>query len=167
MARPLFTICCQSCSVDQDTNMLSVFHILEGLDLTVDSSTAEPIPKDTVAILEEKKKNPRLRVPSLSFVGISVWCRDKFDTADQEYEFEVLLAKPGEDEPMVVETGRLKFIRRAHRFMVHFDVNNPWNKSGECRFEVRLRKPGKPEWLSQDYLFEVSVYRNTSQATSG
>ncbi len=169
MARPLYTICCESCSIDQDRNTISAFHILEGFDVAIGLSQEQLVSHPETASLAERHANPRLSVPSFNFVGISTWCRDEGESSEREYDFELLLFKPGDPIGLMVNAGKFSFLKRAHRFIANFVVEKPWNKTGTCRFEVRIRPCGSNSWMSQDYPFEVTVYKAPpeSQAKHG
>lgn len=142
MPRPLYIVCSESAAVDQDSNRVSLFNVVEGLEVTLQTIPSEQ----------------RLTfVKTLGFRGIAVWMRSEDDDPEDDYEFELAARAPGDTEENVFADGKFKFTKRNHRFNVHIGVHKPWTESGMFVFISRIRKVGTTEWLSQDFPIHVDV----------
>ena len=145
MPRPLYILCAQSFAINQDTNTLSVFHILESLNTFIG---LQPSPGETVVSHER-----------FAFVGFAAWRRGEGEDSDQEYEFEILLKRPDQEQPVSMTPGTFKFTMPNQRFNVHFAQMEPFTQSGDLVFTSRIRPVGTTEWLTQDYPIRVDVHR--------
>lgn len=146
MPRPLFVICAQSSAIDQNTNLLSLFQILDGYQVHIKKADA---PAPTLAVGPQPHQ--------LGFVGIAVWRRTDADSPDDSYEYEILTQSPDEDEEQIRNTGTFKFTTRHQRFQVFIHITKPWTRSGVFVFSSRIRKVGSSDWIRQDYQIPVDV----------
>ena len=142
----MFVICAQSSSSDQNTNLLSLFHILDGYQVHLKKSDA-PAP----ALAD------RAQPHQLGFVGVAVWGRTDDDSPDDSYEVEILTQAPDEDKESIRHRGEFKFTRRHQRFHVDIHISKPWTKSGVFIFSSRIRKVGSSDWIRQDYHIPIDV----------
>lgn len=106
-----YFIIAESCSVDQNTNSLSLFHILE-----------------------------ELHVPGLPFVLPQLVAVSSWNLADDEIgnEYQLLLRvhDPGQNEPVDFPLNTAA-MRRRHRMMQTF-IGFAFHSFGDIRFEVLI-----------------------------
>lgn len=146
MPKPSYIICCQGSSIDQTTNLVTAFQILEGFNVFLRQSNDGP----------PEVEFGNLPMQVVPFIGISTWMRDDDDNDDQEYEHEIVLRSPGK-EPKSSACSTFRFTRRYQRFMTQLVVEGGWQESGDFVFESKIREVGTQEWLSQSYVIPITV----------
>lgn len=145
MPRPVFIICAESVAHDKTTNLISLFHVLEGFQI---------FRAPDVATI--KKGMPKHHVSSVAqplFVGVAKWRRNPEDDPNDEYEYELTATSPGVIEPKMLGRGTFAFSQTSHQFFARMQAD--WTAEGTFRFASRIRKVGGSEWLSQDYEIDV------------
>jgi hypothetical protein len=150
MPKPAYIVCSQSQSLDQHTNLLSVFHLIEGFDLipaVVDP--AEMMSKPTTQSF-------------IQFVVNAAWMQTDGDQG-QEYYYEVIMRSP-EEEDRIIASDPFVFTKLYQRFSVVVRKSTPWMSSGLCRIENRIRHKDSDQWLSQEYFFPVTVRDQTQES---
>jgi hypothetical protein len=146
MARSLFIICSQSIALDQITNALCVFHVLEGYDFSFSSTSPQK---------HGESDDTALFAPP-SFFANAVWMRTEDDVDEDVFEWELSLAPPGK-ESQVIKSGLFSFTKTFFRITVGISVQNIWTRTGICSVECRIRKVGSEMWISQDYPIPITV----------
>jgi hypothetical protein len=145
MPKPIFILCSESQSQDRRSNLLSVFNIIERVEVKAQAKPTDE-PKDVVL------------VEMLSFAVTAVWRRTEDDADGDEYDSEMVLHLPGpEDKKLTKDTGPFtlgpldKPLQR-----ITLLVKMPMIKaSGKLVAESRIRKKGTDDWLSQTYVLPV------------
>lgn len=140
MPRPTYILCAESISQDRSTNLFSYFHVLEGWTVSqTPQSDAPPFP----AILK--------------FTGVAVWERVGQDDPEQELEYELTIAFPG-DDPRKVSAGKFKMHKRYHRFTANFIAPGlPKVVDGNIVFSSKVKSIDSGEWLVQEYRIPIDV----------
>src|SRR5947209_20414016 len=127
MPRPLYVICSESGAEDRETGLLSLFHIIDKLQI------------HTSATEEQRKKAPltQLRITS-------VWMSEPGDE-NQEFEFEVVLRPPQGEE---FKAGRGSFTFALPFFRITAKIIGPLPIQGEgiLWIECRTRRMGVKGW---------------------
>ena len=150
MALPRLIVCSESYSLDQETNLISIFHIVESLHFTPASQESPPpqLPLNVSPIVAN----------NLSCVAI--WTRDSVDGSDVNYEARWEVHIPGKTEPNVIPQHVFQFTRTNQRFILRLQVN-PIAQSGMLRIVNKIRRAGATEWQEQSTSIEVTVYTPT------
>jgi hypothetical protein len=140
MAKPVYIICAQNGSEDRETGLLSIFHVIEKLQMT------------TIPVPQPGQPPPVIQV--LPFRVFAVWMREEQDDSAQEFEFEMNLLLPPDNRRQQLLRGTLRFEqgRAFHRISVLFATPVPVTQPGMMSVESRLRRAGNgEEWRSQEY----------------
>jgi len=131
MPIPLYVICSESASEDKSTGLLSLFHIIEKIQIGTHRA-GEPIPRAPVS---------QMRVTA-------VWMKESMDD-DHEFEFETVLIPPN-GEGKVIGSGSFVFTKDLFR------INSGvlWGglsgmKNGILWIESHIRKAGVKGWQVQ------------------
>lgn len=152
MASPIYIICSEGGALDQLTNSVSIFGIIETLRF---------------ADLNQVKGNsesPGRGSPWINIRMTAAWKRDESD-AGTTFEHQTLLWLPGEEQSKVVLEGSFVFKHERHRFVAEM-VAPGTGIEGTIRVENRIRELGQEQWLSQVY--EIRVEKMTlSQKSLG
>lgn len=141
MPRPLFIICAESASVDRYSNDLSIFNVIEGIQVFSGNADGSP-----------NKSAPADGLPFLNVRIVAVWVADDIDRP-HEYEQETRV-RVGNRERRP-HHGTFRFTTRNHRFLVNIARFTP--EPGICVVEHAIRKVGDEHWQTQQYEFEVST----------
>ena len=141
MPRPVYILCVQSSSEDRESNLLSLFGLVENFQIT---PIPAPLPNQPVFVLWQPIR------------AVGAWLAEADDGPADEYESELRVFIPGIEAPFVVATGVFRFrdplpARPLHRFVVNFPTPLPLAQPGTMCIEHRIRRKGTEEWLSQDY----------------
>lgn len=152
MPRPQFIICSQSTAIDQDSNALSIFNVMEGVNIHLGN---EPEP--------DPDFKPGHVLSSLNFRVVAVWMREDGDSPKDEYDYEFYIHPPGEEEKEMSK-GTFHFTSLFQRFQMHVFRDKPWKASGLLRVICKIRKrstEANKKWPhqthQQEYLFPVTV----------
>jgi len=154
MPKPVYIICSQSGTVDQATNLVSLFHVVESLYV--------------------RPETPEYPTPSLTFRTTAVWMRAERDGPDDEYESEFLLHLPGQQpESPPGFTGRFRFTQYFHRLVLDLTlVRSPdaggirFSTPGILRVECRIRPIGGKDWLSQEYPIVLNLAPSANECSA-
>ena len=125
MRLEVFTIS-KSVAVDQATNQVSVFEILE------------EIPYPNAEELEGLGDNPTIVLPEL--VAFSLWQREEGD-ADTDYQSTLSVSGHGEEERDLVTTN-LSIQRERHRIFNRIQ-GIPLSGPGHITFEIKINGESK------------------------
>lgn len=147
MPRPVFILCAESLAQDKATNLISVFHILDGFQVFRAENAA--------AVAEVARSKDPASAAQLLMVGIARWMRNPGDDPEAEYEFELAVRVPGASEPKIISKGSFVFRKAMHQFMSRMKID--WAAAGTFLFISRIRKVGDTDWMYQDYPMEISV----------
>lgn len=147
MPRPIYIICAENITVDRDTNLVSIFNVLEKIEVSGIIQHADP-------------KHRRVsRIHGGSSKAVAVWARVQGDEGKKfEAQFEVSFpdgkAESSPILPFVFEGPML-----LHRFIMSLQMH-PIQQSGKIRVENRVRRQGTDTWQSQAYeiFVESSVH---------
>jgi hypothetical protein len=116
MPRLEYFLVCESISTDQETNRISLFNVLEDLQ-----------------ILSPGLPNPPT-LPVASFVAVSCWNRDPGDE-DQDFQATLRIHSPNQDPKDC--SMNFKMDRPRNRLSLRFQ-GMPKLEPGELRFELLL-----------------------------
>ena len=148
MARPLYIICAESMSLDQNTNLVSLFHVLEGFTVQFETT-----PKTDG---QSKSDTLPVNVASPKFYSCAVWMKDANDGPEDEYEYETVATSPGGEE-LTVNAGSFSFTKTFYRIQMGFVLAKPFQQSGDFVVCSKIRRKGTDEWLVQEYPIPITV----------
>lgn len=137
MPLPAYMICCQSGIEDKETNLVSLYFVVDLLRLS-------PLP-------QPKTPGEVVYVDALPLRIVASWLKCEGDTDDQEFDTETRLVSPNGDSVPLTGT-RFKFGPVLfYRFTVKAPRQLPINSPGIWWLENRVCKVGAEEWVSQKY----------------
>lgn len=149
MPKPLFIIAGQGVTEDKQSNLVTIFNVLERIKFKPQGLTDTP-PAGSY----------------FPFAAIAVWRAEAGDEA-KEFEAELVLLKPPANEPQPLGIIRVTFQsgRPNHRFILQYGGPLPFSGPGVLRIESRIREIGAEHWMSQAYSIEIE--RETETAPVG
>lgn len=148
MPKPVYIVACQSCSVDKESNNLSIFNVIE--NVTTTKRPIENVPEGTIPVISP-----------LAMVVVSSWERIPDDAPETEYDFEMFFhwmpSSPGGVEKHDrVATASFVMTMRRHRTNVDVKPGINFAGPGDFTIESRIRRRGSQDaWISQSYSIEV------------
>jgi hypothetical protein len=145
MPRPLYMICASSGALDQYTNTMSLYRVIESVRLRA----IQPQPGSLVIL------------SPLSMLIVAAWVKEPQDEPEQTFEAEIGGFMPGnEGELFSTSFPPFKFETPVHRLIVP-ELKIPPTlpaSSGLLRFESRIRRAGETEWRwRQEYVIFMEV----------
>jgi hypothetical protein len=156
MPKPIFILCSESQSQDRRSNLLSVFNIMERVEVKAQAEPSDA-PKDVVLI------------DMFSFVVTAVWQQTEDDTDGDEYESETVLHLPGpEAKRLTRDTGSftLRSLDKPLQRITLLVKMPALKASGKFVAESRIRKKGTDNWLSQTHVIPV-VFDESPDSDAG
>ena len=144
MPKPVYILCAESGSIDEKTNRVSHFNIIEKITVT-----RERIPRQT--------RSTPIGPPLNSMQVVSVWMRTVQDTENQEFEYELNLFLPHRSKKLIPGRGRFKFTKPLQRITIGIVGMFPLTRSGLMKVQCRIRKVSDRTWLRQEYPIIVEV----------
>ncbi len=141
MPRSVYIICAQGSSEDKDLNAVSLFTVIEKVELS-----------QTVPLLATGQMFYFVKWQPWKIVA--VWMHEEADPWEQEYETEFRLLLPnGKITPLA--STRFRFDqplgqRPFARLSLAFD-DPPTLSAGVVKIENRIRPVGSNDWITQDY----------------
>ncbi len=144
MPKPVYIICAEGVTEDKRTNLLSFFNIVEKL-------IAEP--------LSEKGEKPS-KSPIFQLRTVAVWMREESDPVDQEFEAQLQLIMPPNDEIVTAPNiSRFRFKEGSFlvRITLQFMGDPPIKGAGVLRVVCLVRPVGSEEWQRQEYPIIVQI----------
>jgi hypothetical protein len=152
MPRPGYIICSASGSLDQYTNAVSIFGVIESVTV----GEARPQPGGTVA------------VTPLSMRVIATWLKGDEDAPDHKFETQIVAFVQGREKEVIrADFDPFVFNTIVRRFVLPEVVFPPTLAipAGLLRFESRIRRKDAPEWGErQEYLIVVEQERAVEAA---
>ena len=138
MPRPVYIVCSESGAEDTLTRLLSLFNVIEKIQIKNLPSAPPP--------------GERLLVPTLTIRTTAVWMKTENDVPDQEYEFQTVFCFPPDGRETVIQEGRLFFnADMPFARLATIVTSPPFPGPGLFRVLNRIRRVGTQEWLAQDY----------------
>jgi hypothetical protein len=147
MPSPVHIICSESGSDDKITGLLSLFNLVEQIQ---------------VHLLPEKPEGS-VMIQALPFRITATWMKLPEDEG-QEFDFSIRIHLPANDTPLEIAQGEFTFERTFHRFNARILANLPFKVSGLMRVESRVRRSGAAEWLTQECPVPVEVHPAPTQS---
>ena len=147
MPRPVFIICARGSVQDKDSNLLSLYDVVEKLVLI-------PLPKITGQSV--------IVVQSQPFHSVSTWMLepDKGDSHEDDYALEFRLLPPDGKEAVVLQSSKTRLgaaDENFQRITLKIESLLPFTVSGLWEFEARIRKDGSDGWISQSYPLQIDI----------
>jgi hypothetical protein len=145
MPRPGYLICAASGSLDQYTEAVSLFNIIESIGV----SAVNPRGDGTIAI-----------PPPMSMRIIAVWLKGENDAPEDRFETEIAGYAPVDGRPLFrADFPAFQFGNPVRRFIVPAVVFPPTTvvAPGLMRFECGIRREGDASWLVVQQYFVVVV----------
>lgn len=153
MPRPQFIICSQSTAIDQDSNSLSIFNVMEGISIHLGNEHPQ----------QAEDFKPGNVLNTLNFRVVAVWMREENDSPKDEYDYEFYIHPPGEAEKEMSK-GTFHFTSVFQRFQMHVFRDRPWQASGMLKVICKIRKRATEankkhpqQTYQQEYAFPVTV----------
>lgn len=145
MPKPRYIVCSDSISQDRGTNLLSLFHVIDGLTAVKTGQASD----GSVAASDHPGNPVRL-------CCVAVWERTDPETADTEFEHSLTIEGPGNFH-LESPTGTFRFTSRYHRFVVRIGSPTPTDVvSGDVVFRSTVTGKDGDSW-SQEYSIPVEV----------
>ena len=147
MPRPVYIICSESGAIDETTNLVSHFSVLEQITFRR-RPDQEKLADRPLALF-------RCRV-------VAVWMKTDDDVIDRDYESQVVLVAPPEGRETIVGEQRFRFAadKRLQRFIADLGGPFPAKGSGTLWIKHRIRMVGHAEWMTQE--FPIVVIEETA-----
>ena len=138
MPRPVYIICSESGAIDEATNLVSHFSVLEQITFRR-RPDEEKLADRPLALF-------RCRV-------VAVWMKTDDDVIDRDYESQVVLVDPPEGKETIVGEQRFRFAadKRLQRFIADLVGHFPAEGSGTLWIKHRIRMVGHAEWMTQEF----------------
>lgn len=151
MPRPVYIIAAESTTEDARSNVLSIFKVIERIEIefTVISATSQPQPPSPIAIQGTLNH----------FDVIAVWMKLSTDNPAAAHQHQMALCYPEGTEKIVAADSNVIFAnddRPLNRYGLVV-AGTPTTMDGTFRFERRMRRVGDEEWIRQDYPLRVVV----------
>jgi hypothetical protein len=143
MPRPTYLICAQGVSVHPETNLLSLFNIVE-----IVQATLVPVIDGKPVIPESAK----LSIPT--FQVVSVWIAEEGDLG-KNFEFQFWCSSPKGLPLFHSDIATFIFAARSHRLITDPVIPQGYPELGTYTIEARIRKLGDKDWITQKYSFIV------------
>src|SRR3954470_8474388 len=139
MPSPQFITCAASGSTDEKTGLLSLFGLVESIEVTPDPLGSPP--------------------PALKLRVDAVWRRDDSDAVGDLFESEIALIAPNGVELRIFKSTSFLMPNYFHRSSLPSVTLREFPMEGLYRWEARVRKAGAAEWSHrQSYWFLVNIY---------
>ena len=145
MARAAYIVFSQSGSIDEATNGISFFNVIEG----VEGST--PI---------EGEKVPPGTSLGLKARLVATWMKEEGDTPDVKYEGEIICTSPKGTPIFAGEFPAFSFAENIHfqRITIKELYMPGFPEMGMYIIEARLRREGQTDWIArQTYPFHIRM----------
>ena len=139
MARPVHIICSASSSTDRITNQISLFQIIDKIQIRKSPEVTEGV---KVFVVQE----------DLQIHATWMAEPEKGDTSEDVFEHELRLIRPdGGISPMLSTTFKFTLAdnKRFIRMTVGIPGSLPFDVPGIYSMESRIRKEGHSDWISQ------------------
>lgn len=142
-----YIVCSQSASVDQDTNAISLFHVLDGFDVFL-GVTKPP---------EGMRGDP---LEAIRIRCVAVWMRLPDESPKEVFDYQLIVEAPGEPE-IIISEGEFTFPKAFHRFQAGITRSKPWTVGGMVKFIAQIRKHKVGEWDRQEFWIPIQVHVGT------
>ena len=154
MAKPILMVCSESGSVDHYTNLMSIFNVLEKLEVRPTSGGEEDA--------QAARRQGRAPVTGQGYriMIAAVWAQDSDDNTPHEYEFTMKV--PGIKGEQKIGSGTFEFSedKQRHRLFLSGEIPAP-PQSGTLQIVNRVRpqkKGQKARWRKQSYNIDVAFH---------
>lgn len=149
MPRPAYIICSRTGALDQYTNSVSCFNIIEALNVSK-METEKVESKDEGSPEGKSAVTLPIRVQSFGMRVLAVWIKEESDSSKDEFEAQIVFRL--ENTPidlMIVGFPNFHFEKRMHRLVAPEVPVPPVPDLGLLLVECRVRRVGATEWLSR------------------
>lgn len=161
MPSPVYIIAAESVSEDRETNLVSLFHVLEVITVEV-SVVRTPNPTPNESRVEH-------HVSGKPMVVIAVWMKNPSDDTNAVYEHQFVLRYPDGTEKMLHQLDEVAFPSEAKKLTRHGlkFANFMPKQNGVHRFVSRMRLVAGADWIEQQFPLDcvVSLPKNDPEAT--
>ena len=162
MPLPAYMVCSRSGSIDEASNQVSAFNIIESFKIfrkpvkRLDDLTHKQIASGLVRI-------------------VTVWIKEESDSADQVFEVSVIGRFPPMGQEVSFGNLQFSFTNQLQRVVLNDLLLAQFWGPGVLKFEARIRRVGEEQWLNAQtfpiILEEVALpfsatTENTSTLTS-
>jgi hypothetical protein len=127
MPRPAYILFSESGAIDEHTNKISFFDVIEAFDV-------KPIPTDGTPRIAKKLR------------AVAVWIKDAEDTPDMVFEIEFRCTDKDGTVLFGTETDTFSFSGPFHRHILPKIVLDGFTSLGEYSLEARIRRSGTQDW---------------------
>jgi hypothetical protein len=136
MPIPLYILCAESSAIDAQRNSLSVFNVIEQIQLVKIEEGAQALPPGARPV-------PTVRI-------IAVWGREENDV-NQMFEGQIVIRiLPGQQEMVIGHIPPFSFPTSVGRLIGNDAALPPtFHGPGWLQIECRLHRVGQEEWISQ------------------
>jgi hypothetical protein len=148
MPEPVYLICAESGAEDKQTDILSLFNIVERLVIT-------PMPPVDGVVL----------VPPQVLRVVAVWMRNENDGPEDEFEQQMVFSPPAGAASVMTGVTPFRFEKLLHRFTVKMNIALAFAGPGMFWVETRVRRRGADEWITHRYPIVVDAEPPTPPQT--
>jgi len=160
MPRPLFIICADSGSVDRYSNLVSVFKIIEAVQVLDHKEVQSAF--SNVGPVEQSGPGD-IPSPVFKMRVVAVWICDRSDLGSI-YEYETKMLIPGRSEPHSIAAGEFAWRSTNHRFMSDVVAQFQDAHTGSILVVNSIRPKGSTQdWITQTY--EIGLVLSESMLT--
>lgn len=152
MPTPVYVICAENVVIDQRTNLATIVNALEKVECRTGPSSGKPA-KHT----KKGAQSHDAAQVAFPFKSIAVWRRDRSDADNDQIEVEHIMVSPSRKR-VAITRNQFSFGegKQLYRLMVHYQtIPVDLRKSGKLILEVRARKLGTRQWITQSYIIDV------------
>jgi hypothetical protein len=153
MPKPLYILCSESGSDDKTTSMVSIFNVLEQIELR----QAPKTPEGGLQIF-----------PGLSLYVVAAWAATPEDDPEESFQYVLSLFLPPKDEVIDLLNGTFKFDKPRFR-MAAVLKGVQFRGPGIFRAESKIKRQadGDDAWLVQRYDVDVVPVNVDPPSTDG
>jgi hypothetical protein len=136
MPLPAYIICCDGVSIDKDANKATLFSINEQIPI----------------ILTAQLQQAGQSLAPAPMRILSVWMRESGDLPDTQFENQLVLHFPEQNEVVIANT-LFSFVTTFNRILTPPIVIPGFPGPGILKIESRLRKAGDSEWKCRQFFY--------------
>jgi hypothetical protein len=138
----IWSVLCRTSSIDRETNLLSLFEVVEGID-----------------VFPQESEISKIKGFPFHMTVVSMWWRSDLAIGELGYECLELIA-PNGDRVTALESPELEIdLQTAKRSRIRFNINGfPYVGDGIYTFVVKYREADEQEWRQVDTVpIEINV----------
>src|SRR5262245_8925708 len=142
MPKPAYVMCAADAVADRRTNLISVFNVIEAIDVSLFDADGPPAVSDTGT---QPGRGNSVHI-------VAAWIRDESDPPVAKYDGQISSLAPDGTELVAGAATSTEFPEADTFFRFHAIFSLPRFPSlGVCKVEAKLRRTGTQEWVGHQY----------------